>query len=208
VAAGDGAEAGAEAEPLDTDLQRSAMALKKMLQERFQPEGTLKSFFELKKLASCEFLPARAYRSGFAEAVEEEFDFEEGEAHIAGETDEQDAMKGVWGVAALAAESVGRWEQAAFFVVADGGSVEIGGAGELADFHEFSSLVFTLVRCISCWVNPERLRSFSPALRGLAQDDNRLVKAVSEALDLKLTLSSSIRGWDVANPKLEKSNDK
>src|SRR6266699_2249987 len=77
----------------------------------------------------------RAYRSVIAEAAEEELDFAEGETHVSGEADEEDAREGVTGIAALAAEALGRNEEPEFFVVADGGGVEAGGRGELADFH-------------------------------------------------------------------------
>src|SRR5690348_4565045 len=87
------------------------------------------------ELASGEFFPARADRSVIAKPAEEEFDFGESEAHVRGETDQEYARESIAGVTALAAEALGRGEQAAFFVVADGGGVEAGGAGELADFH-------------------------------------------------------------------------
>ena len=44
-------------------------------------------------------------------------------------------MDGVGGVTPLAAEALGWGEETHFFVVADGGSVEVGAAGKLADFH-------------------------------------------------------------------------
>ncbi len=44
-------------------------------------------------------------------------------------------MDGVGRVTALAAEALGWSEETHFFVIADGGSVEVGAAGELADFH-------------------------------------------------------------------------
>src|SRR5258708_12826539 len=70
-------------------------------------------------------------------------------------------MEGVAGIAALAAEPLGRGKEADFFVVADGGGVEVGASGEFTDFHD----------------------------------------GVPEIpLDLKLTLTSSIEVWDVANP--------
>ena len=80
-------------------------------------------------------------------------------------------MEGVAGIAALAAEALGRSEEATFFIVADGRGVEAGAACELADFH---------------LVLPH------PSLRKML-------------LDLKLTLSFSIQGWDVANPNWRKA---
>ena len=44
-------------------------------------------------------------------------------------------MDGVGRVTALATEALGWSEETHFFVIADGGSVEVGAAGELADFH-------------------------------------------------------------------------
>jgi hypothetical protein len=70
-----------------------------------------------------------------AEAVEEELDFGEGEAHFSGETDEEDAVESVGGIAALAAGAMSRSEQAESLVVANGGGVEAGAMGELTDFH-------------------------------------------------------------------------
>src|SRR5260370_30659831 len=64
---------------------------------------------------------------------------------------------------ALADETLGPREEPEFFIITDGGSVEAGRRGELADFH------------------------FDPSIRKMR-------------LDLKLTLSFSIWGWDVANP--------
>jgi len=55
--------------------------------------------------------------------VEKELDLAEGKAHFAGETDEQDAVKGVTCVTALATRALGRGEEADFLVIADGGSI-------------------------------------------------------------------------------------
>jgi hypothetical protein len=44
-------------------------------------------------------------------------------------------MERLAGIAALTAEALGRSEEAAFFVVADGGGVEAGADGEFTDFH-------------------------------------------------------------------------
>jgi len=44
-------------------------------------------------------------------------------------------MEGVARIAALAADALWRRKQADFFVVADGGSIEACGGGELTDFH-------------------------------------------------------------------------
>ena len=105
------------------------------MQERFQTEGALEAFFNFEDFAMGEFFPTGSDGRIVAEAVEEELDFGEGEAHVAGKTNKQDAMKGVGRVTALAAEALGWSEETHFFVIADGGGVEIGAAGELADFH-------------------------------------------------------------------------
>jgi hypothetical protein len=126
----------AEAEGADALLERGAVAAAETLQECFEPEGAGDVLLDFGELAGGELFPARADRCVVAKATEEEFDFGEGEAHIAGEADEEDAMHGIGGVAALAAEALGRSEKAALFVVANGGGVEAGAASELADFHD------------------------------------------------------------------------
>jgi len=131
------------------------------LEEGFELEGTDDTLLDFVEFAGGEFFPARADGGVVAEAAEEELDFGEGEAHVGGEADEEDAMEGVAGIAALAADPLGRGEEAHFFVVADGGGVEAGAGGEFTDFHDGI-----------------------PEIR----------------LDLKLTLTSSIEAWDVANP--------
>jgi hypothetical protein len=149
-------------------LERNTVAVEEALEEGFKFEGAGDVLFDFEELASGKFFPARADRSVVAEAAEEKLDLGEGEAHVGGEADEEDAVEGIAGIPALAAEALGWDEEAALFVVADGGGVEVGAAGELADFHDDL---------------PEML------------------------LDLKLALSFSIWGWDVANPKLEESHD-
>jgi hypothetical protein len=135
-APGEKAKVGTEAEALDAELERGAVAAAEALEERLELQGASDVLFDFGKLAGGEFLPARADGSVVAEATEKEFDFGEGEAHITGEADEEDAMDGIGGVAALAAEALGRGKEAALFVVADGGGVEAGTASELADFHK------------------------------------------------------------------------
>src|SRR5260370_33335283 len=119
------------------------MAAEEVLEEGFEFEGAGNGLIDFDELAGGEFFPARAYRSVIAEAVEEEFNLGKGEAHFGGEANEEDAREGVAGVAALAAEALGRSQEAAFFVVTDGGGVEASAAGELDAFH-YSSQVLTL----------------------------------------------------------------
>ncbi len=137
------------------------MAAKEGLQKGFEFEGAGNVLFDFNQLPGGKSFPARTHRDVIAEAAEEELDLAERETHFGGEADEEDAMECVAWVAALAADPLGRGEQAEFFVVADGGSVEAGASSEFADFHD--------------------------GVPGIP-------------LDLKLTLSFSIRGWDVANP--------
>jgi hypothetical protein len=106
-----------------------------MLEERLQTEGAGDILIDFVELAGGEFFPAGADGGVIAEAIEEEFDFDQGEAHVAGEADEKDAVEGVAGVAALATGALGRGEEPHFFVVADGGGVEAGATGEFTDFH-------------------------------------------------------------------------
>jgi hypothetical protein len=134
--AGEGAKVFAEAERLDALLERGAMATAETLQERFELNGACDVLFNLDEFAGGEFSPARADGRVVTEAAEEELDFGEGKTHLACETDKQDAMKGVSRIAALAADAHGWCEEAASFVVADGGGIEVGAAGELADFHD------------------------------------------------------------------------
>jgi hypothetical protein len=134
-AAREAAEIGAKAETLDADLKRSAAAVQEMLEEGFEAQRALKIFIDLSDLPMGQFFPARADGGIVAEAVEEELDLAEGEIHVAGEADEEDAIEGVAGIAALAANALGGGEEAHFFVVTDGGSVEAGALGEFSDFH-------------------------------------------------------------------------
>jgi len=87
-ATGEGAQSRAEAEALDTDLKGNAAAAEEVVQERFQTEGALEAFFNFEDFAMGEFFPTGSDGRIVAEAVEEELDFGEGEAHVAGETDE------------------------------------------------------------------------------------------------------------------------
>ena len=111
------------------------MAAQQGLEKAFELEGAGDSLIDFGEFSGGEFLPAGSDGSIVVEAAEEELDFGEGEAHVAGKTNKQDAMKGVGRVTALAAEALGWGEETHFFVIADGGGVEIGAAGELADFH-------------------------------------------------------------------------
>lgn len=128
-------------------LERSATAAEEAPEEGFELKGAGDILFDFGEFAGGEFFPARADGGVIAEAAEEELDFGEGEAHVGGETDQEDAVEGVGGIAALAAEAVGRGEEAALFVVADGGGVEAGAMGELADFHSGPFLTLLFEKC-------------------------------------------------------------
>jgi hypothetical protein len=156
----------AEAEAVDAELEGGTVAAKEALNEEFEFEGAGDVLIDFDEFPGGKFFPAGADGGVITEPVEEELDFGEGEAHVGGEADEEDAMEGVAGIAALAAEPLGRGEEAAFLIVADGGGVEVGASGEFTDFHDGV---------------PEIL------------------------LDLKLTLTSSIEAWDVANPNWRKA---
>jgi hypothetical protein len=112
------------------------VAAEEALKEGFEFEGAGDALFDFDKFPGGEFFPAGTDGSVIAEAAEEELDFGEGETHVGGKADEQDAVKGVAGIAALAADPLGRCEEAAFLIVADGGGVEIGARGEFTDFHD------------------------------------------------------------------------
>jgi hypothetical protein len=134
-AVGHEAEVFAEAEGADTLLEGSATAMEEALKKGFETEGTGDAVLDLREFSGGEFFPARADGSIVAEAAEEKSDFGEGEAHFAGEADEQHTIQSVGGIAALAAKTLGRREEARLFVVADGRGVDAGATREFADFH-------------------------------------------------------------------------
>jgi hypothetical protein len=104
-------------------LERGTVAVLKAMEERLEPEGAGDVLLDFGKFPGGEFFPARSDGRVVAEAVEEELDFGQGETHVAGKADEQDAIKGVSRIAALATDTLGGGEEAAFLVVADGGGV-------------------------------------------------------------------------------------
>lgn len=132
---GERTEVFAEAEGADALRERGAAAAKEALEEGFELEGAGDVQVDFGDFSGGEFSPARADRDVFAKAVEEEFDFGEGETHFASVANQQNTMEGVAGIAALTAEALGRSEKAHFFIVTDGGGVEAGAAGEFTDFH-------------------------------------------------------------------------
>jgi hypothetical protein len=131
-----GAQVFAEAEGADALLERGAVAALKATEERLELEGTGDVLLNFGEFPGGEFFPARSDGRVVTKAAEEKLDFGEGEAHVAGKADKQDAIKGVSRVAALATDALGRGEEAAFLVETDGGGLEVGASGELADFHD------------------------------------------------------------------------
>jgi hypothetical protein len=140
LAVGDKAEIFAEAEGIDALLERGALAVREAMEECLESEGAGDVLFDFDELFRCEFFPTGTDGDVVAEPTEEEFDFAEREAHVAGEADEKNAMEGVAGIAPLAPEALRRCEEAEPLVVADGGGVEAGAGGKFADFHVVSLL--------------------------------------------------------------------
>jgi hypothetical protein len=108
-----------------------------MLEKRFQTERTLDTVVDFADLEVSKFFPAGTDGGVVAQAVEEKFDFAEGEAHFTSETDQEHTIEGIAGIAALATGALRRDKQAHLFVVAKGGGVEAGAGGEISDFHVF-----------------------------------------------------------------------
>jgi hypothetical protein len=112
--------------------------MEKVLEERFEAARTEDEGVDLLDLAMGKFSPARADGGVTAQAAEEEFDFAEGKTHFGGESNEQNAIESIAGIAPLATGAY-RWlEESNFFVVANGGSVEAGARGQVTDFHFYS----------------------------------------------------------------------
>jgi hypothetical protein len=158
------------------------------------------------EFARGEVFPAGADGGGVAEAAEEELDFGKGEAHVRGEADEEDAMEGVAGIAALAAGPLGCGEEAHFFVVADGGGVEAGAGGEFTDFHDglpeiLLDLKLTLISSIEAWdvANPiwrKAMNSKNERFGGVTTGKAEV--AASAGMMAGVTLALLIAGGDAA----------
>jgi|SRR5215472_3660849 len=140
------AEVGAEAEAVDTDVERGTAAAEQVLEEVLEEEGAPDIAFDFDDFAIGEFFPARSYRGIGPKAFEEEPDFRKREIHFAGEADKHKAVEGFGGIAALAIDAGGGRQQTDFFVVADGGGVEAGAGGEFTDFHGISFGAGTMAR--------------------------------------------------------------
>jgi len=108
VAPREGTELGAEAEAIDAELEGGTTAAEEALEEGFEFEGACDVLLDFGELPVGEFFPAGTDGGVVGEAAEEKLDFGEGEAHVAGKANEENAMEGVAGVAALAAKTLGR----------------------------------------------------------------------------------------------------
>lgn len=135
-AAGDGAAVGAEVEATDAFMERGTAAVREALHQFFEAAGAGDELTQVDDFASGKFFPARADGRGLANAAQEDANFVEGEAHFSGELDEENAVEGFGGIATLAAGARRSREEADFFVVTDGGSIEAGVGGKCTDFHE------------------------------------------------------------------------
>ena len=99
--------------------------------------GLRETVLQFGDFGSGEFAPASGDRSVLAKTVEEEFDFGEGEVHFTCEADQQNAIEHFAGIAALAADALGRREQAQLLVIANGGRRQASLGCEVPDFHSF-----------------------------------------------------------------------
>jgi hypothetical protein len=86
-------------------MELNAMAMLQALQEIDQAFCKFLALLQVGDLAGREFTPARRDWGVFAEAVEEESDFGEGEVHLGREADQQDSIEGIAGIAALAGDA-------------------------------------------------------------------------------------------------------
>jgi len=116
-------------------MKRRAAAIRKTAHELFKTTRTSNEFTEVYDFSRSELLPARADGRIFTNAAEEDADFAKGKTHFAGEANEEYAIEGFRGIAALATCARWRWKKADFFVIPDGGSVEACLPGKSADFH-------------------------------------------------------------------------
>jgi len=116
-------------------MKGAAAASQEALEEFLHAAGSGDAFLHFDDFARSELLPARADGSAVTEAVEEEFCFAKGEAHLTGEADEQKAIESADGIAALAANAIRGGQEARLFVIADGRGIKAGAGGELPDLH-------------------------------------------------------------------------
>jgi hypothetical protein len=96
----------AELQPLDTDPQRSTVAMQKVFEKRFQTTRAADALVDFFDLSTCQFSPSRANRSRFPQAIEKNLDFAQCKTHIPREADKEYPVKGLIGIAPLAAGAV------------------------------------------------------------------------------------------------------
>jgi hypothetical protein len=101
-------------------------------------------------------------------------------------------MDGVGRVTALAAEALGWGEEAALFVVTDGGGVEAGAAGELADFHNPPRKMLDLNQTLSFSICGWDVAN--PNWRKAMKNGNECFVTVMKKAAASLTLAISIGG--------------
>src|SRR5215471_13350949 len=101
----------------------------------FETAGAGDESAQVCDFASGEFLPARADGRGFTNATKEDADFLKRETHFARKTNEENAIQGFRGIAALTACTGWHGKKADFLVITNGGSVEAGLPCESTDFH-------------------------------------------------------------------------
>jgi len=85
----------AELQPLDTDPQRSTVALQKVFEERFQTSRAADALVDFFDLSTRQFSPSRANRSRFPQAIEKNLDFAQCKTHIPREADKEYPVKEV-----------------------------------------------------------------------------------------------------------------
>jgi hypothetical protein len=125
----------AAAESLDANLERCAPAAEKVFKKRFQTQRLFHGAMHFFDLAMSQVPPAGPYGCVISQACEEHFDFSEGKAHVTGKADQQHSVQSFVGVAALAAGTVRRREEAYLLVVADCRGIQAAALGKLANFH-------------------------------------------------------------------------
>lgn len=106
-----------------------------MLEEGLQAAGAVDRFLYFGELTLREFFPARPDGSVLFHSAQEQFDFGQGEAHFGSKANQQNAVQGFGGVAALVAVTLGYWKQANLFVVANRRGIQFGATCQLPYFH-------------------------------------------------------------------------
>ena len=106
----DQTQVGAEAETLNADLKRSAMATQQMLKQKLQTARPLDGLLHLFDLTLRQSLPPQADRSGVTQTMEKELDLIQRKTYVARKTNEKYSVKSVCGVSSLAGNALS-WSQ-------------------------------------------------------------------------------------------------